>query len=338
MKLPVTGRQFPPATYLLETADQAEHVADLLYQQVRLDSGDNPAWLPGFDQLGIYLAHHGGPYEELLVLERMLDLEPDCPGWRDELGVDAPYFYHPMMVGWPRDVRSALKALRHQLGAIKWYFGLEHVKCLPAWDCVDGKVIPIEQPEPTIRPERGMPFPAKIVEGMRLSATMLREVVSSRESRKSAPTATDRAEDGSPGEEPIAPEADQVGHEEVQSADSGSVDTPDPEKNGLATAPQSLQFQQETIKCSDDFRSVAWGTEQFSFTAQQAACIGVLWKHFTNGTSEVGQEYVLEHVDSSATRLRDVFKVGSEIHPAWGKLITKGLTKGVYRLSEPKNS
>ncbi len=135
-----------------------------------------------------------------------------------------------------------------------------------------------------------------------------------------------------PQEEPIVDSGPSPAEEvPVARSDSG-----DPTVQ-VEETPQDFQVPQAAMKCSDDFRSVVWGTEQFSFTAQQAACIGVLWKHWQNGTPEIGQDYIMEHIDSSQNRLRDVFKAKTKVHAAWGRLIIEGQTKGAYRLSEPKN-
>ncbi len=176
MKIPCS-HPFPPAEHLLETADQAEHVADLLYQQIPLDSGDNPASLPGFDrirpldQMPLRDTHH-----DLGILERLLDVEIDLVV-PESLSPDVPYFCSSNLAGWPASVRRALDALRDQLGGIKYYFYLPNVKCRPGWNILDGKKVPMEQPPHKIQPERGQPFPAAIVAGMRQAVEMLREAV-----------------------------------------------------------------------------------------------------------------------------------------------------------------
>lgn len=80
-----------------------------------------------------------------------------------------------------------------------------------------------------------------------------------------------------------------------------------------------------------DFRSVKWFGSVYEFTAQQAACVKVLWEAWENGTPAVGDATVLETADSDAERLPLVFRN----HPAWGTLIVEGQTKGTHRLADP---
>ncbi len=83
---------------------------------------------------------------------------------------------------------------------------------------------------------------------------------------------------------------------------------------------------------SDDFRSVKWHGETYSFSKQQAAFVKILWEHWERGTPDVGSQYLLERCDSTASRITDVFKR----HNALGIVIVPGRTKGSYRLQEPK--
>jgi len=81
---------------------------------------------------------------------------------------------------------------------------------------------------------------------------------------------------------------------------------------------------------SEDFRSVHWFGADYQFTASQAACIEVLWQAWEAGTPELGQEFIVTEIDVQSERLVDLFKG----HPAWGKMIVPGSTKGAYRLEE----
>jgi len=83
----------------------------------------------------------------------------------------------------------------------------------------------------------------------------------------------------------------------------------------------------------DDFRSVKWFGTSYSFTANQAACVRVLWDHWERGTPEVADETLLQAVDHEAPpdRLNVLFR-GS---PAWKAMIVEGSTKGTHRLVEP---
>lgn len=79
-----------------------------------------------------------------------------------------------------------------------------------------------------------------------------------------------------------------------------------------------------------DFRSLAWGDAQYAFTPSQAAVVKVLWEARDNRTPDVGEQFILEAVDSCGSRLRDIFSK----NPAWGTLILTGKTKGTFRLAE----
>jgi hypothetical protein len=82
---------------------------------------------------------------------------------------------------------------------------------------------------------------------------------------------------------------------------------------------------------SDDFRSVNWYGKPFTFTATQAACIGILWKARENGTPGVGQGAILDSAGSTGSTLRDVFNKGK--HPAWNSMVVSS-GKGAFRLAE----
>jgi hypothetical protein len=82
---------------------------------------------------------------------------------------------------------------------------------------------------------------------------------------------------------------------------------------------------------SQDFRSVHWYGQDFTFTATQAACVKVLWESQEQGTPAVGQECILEQAGSEQKRLVDLFKS----HPAWGTMIVRAKKKGAYQLAEP---
>ena len=72
----------------------------------------------------------------------------------------------------------------------------------------------------------------------------------------------------------------------------------------------------------------------YTFTATQAACVQVLWEAWQQRTPEVGGAAVLEdnRVESAQNSLLQVFDKGK--HPAWGKMIVSGSTKGTYRLAD----
>jgi hypothetical protein len=94
---------------------------------------------------------------------------------------------------------------------------------------------------------------------------------------------------------------------------------------------------------SEDFRSVHWYGTDYTFTPTQAACARVLWRQWENRTPEIGEDTILtdKEVDAEARRLLDVFrdrKQPNGYHPAWGKMIVAGTTKGAYRLNPPQEN
>ena len=86
----------------------------------------------------------------------------------------------------------------------------------------------------------------------------------------------------------------------------------------------------EQFAHSVDFRSVTWFGRVYSFTANQAAIVKVLWDNWKRGTSEVGNAALLDAADCNQNRLDLVFR-GC---PAWGTMIQQGKTKGTSRLVE----
>lgn len=86
-----------------------------------------------------------------------------------------------------------------------------------------------------------------------------------------------------------------------------------------------------TPQHSEDFRSVLWFGVNYSFTANQAAAVKMLWSNWKNGTPDVGDATLLEAVDhgSPPARLNVLFRDS----PAWGTMIVRGATKGTHRLS-----
>ena len=60
----------------------------------------------------------------------------------------------------------------------------------------------------------------------------------------------------------------------------------------------------------------------------------MLWEAWENGTPDVGQETLTGLIDSEA-RLRDVFRKGKRLHPAWNRMIVT-TKKGAYRLQKPE--
>jgi hypothetical protein len=79
---------------------------------------------------------------------------------------------------------------------------------------------------------------------------------------------------------------------------------------------------------SADFRSVHWFGKDYSFTANQAACVKVLWEPWENGTPELADATILETAGINSDRLDAVFRNSS----AWGTMIQPGQTKGTHQL------
>jgi hypothetical protein len=92
---------------------------------------------------------------------------------------------------------------------------------------------------------------------------------------------------------------------------------------------------------SPDFHSVrlADGKYYDGFTKDQAACVGVLWNAWEQGTPEMSERRVLEDAGCQTDRLAWVFrrKVNKKNvpHPAWGELIVSGKARGTVRLGLP---
>jgi len=82
-----------------------------------------------------------------------------------------------------------------------------------------------------------------------------------------------------------------------------------------------------------DCRCVNWYGTICHFSPTQAACVKVLIEHFKHGVPELGEQTILEQVESSQGRLASVFDNGK--HPAWGTMIKPGSTKGTFRLAKP---
>jgi hypothetical protein len=104
---------------------------------------------------------------------------------------------------------------------------------------------------------------------------------------------------------------------------------PGPAGGGGATGDGVVRF-------SEDYHSMRWGAEVFTFTHTQAACVRVWAEARKNGTPDVGDLTVLERSGSSmaagggSSRLRDLFKN----HPAWDRaIVSRG--KGSRRLADP---
>jgi hypothetical protein len=91
---------------------------------------------------------------------------------------------------------------------------------------------------------------------------------------------------------------------------------------------EAAEKEKEPYWHSEDFRSVRWNGEVYDFSTSQAIVMEKLWQAWQDGTPAVAQETLLEAAESEGNQLRDLFKR----HPAWGKVIVQGPTRGTYQL------
>lgn len=99
-----------------------------------------------------------------------------------------------------------------------------------------------------------------------------------------------------------------------------------------AKPPASSGWGIESIRHSEDFRTVSWYGTEYSFTVSQARAVKILWEAFDNKTPDIGGETLIERIGSESSRPSDIFKGNS----AWNTMICSGKTKGSLRLVEPK--
>jgi hypothetical protein len=105
-------------------------------------------------------------------------------------------------------------------------------------------------------------------------------------------------------------------------------------ENDTADATRAESAKQTETAHSEDFRSVRWFGETYSFTAKQAPVVRLLWEHWAKGTPDVGDETLLLAVDHEwpPASIRHLFRG----HPAWKTLIIAGANRGTHRLADPK--
>ncbi len=80
---------------------------------------------------------------------------------------------------------------------------------------------------------------------------------------------------------------------------------------------------------SPDFRSLRFDGIDYSFTTTESEAIKVMAK----ARRPLSQHAILEKMNSTRKRLRDIFKKGKDVNPAWGAVI-KLDRKGMYWLDE----
>lgn len=81
---------------------------------------------------------------------------------------------------------------------------------------------------------------------------------------------------------------------------------------------------------SPDFRWVCLNGQPFTLTPSQAQVIRLLFEAHEKKTPELGQSYILEQIESTSRRLRDLFKSSPK---AWKELIRPGAKRGTFRLN-----
>jgi hypothetical protein len=72
----------------------------------------------------------------------------------------------------------------------------------------------------------------------------------------------------------------------------------------------------------------------YTFGPKAAAAVLRMWQARRDGSPDVSQKVLMEAAgsDGSDKRLRDLFRNGEGIHPAWSKLIVPGAQDGTFRL------
>jgi len=81
---------------------------------------------------------------------------------------------------------------------------------------------------------------------------------------------------------------------------------------------------------SHDYRSICLRGKSYALTVQIAQIVQYLHEHAENGTPDVGQDNVLEHIESGNKRLRDCFP--GIYRQLWKELIASN-KKGTVRLN-----
>src|SRR5690242_15312261 len=89
--------------------------------------------------------------------------------------------------------------------------------------------------------------------------------------------------------------------------------------------------QPSGFRASPDYRSIEFKGKQYVLTLGQAQVVQMLDESRKSGTPCLGQDYILEKLETPASRLRDTFKTS----PLWRTLIVRGEKRGTYRLNLP---
>ncbi|MFC1538215.1 hypothetical protein ACFL6H_02230 [Candidatus Latescibacterota bacterium] len=92
---------------------------------------------------------------------------------------------------------------------------------------------------------------------------------------------------------------------------------------------QYLQDFDSNFQHSPDYRSINVRGETYTLTALMAQAVQILHEFYLKGTPDVGQDYMLEELNSHSKRLRDIFQNFEDFH----KIIVQGKRKGTFRLN-----
>jgi hypothetical protein len=112
----------------------------------------------------------------------------------------------------------------------------------------------------------------------------------------------------------------------------------DPTPPALAEAPadESVAWVPRcggALFCSPDYGSVRRGTETFTFSPSQRACLRYLVEAWERGRREFTNRELLDAAGSTANYIRDVFRSNGKAVPAWNNMITEVEgKKGSYTL------
>ena len=138
----------------------------------------------------------------------------------------------------------------------------------------------------------------------------------------------------------IANWLNRVAHGDFDTADNLAAECKSQIHNLRTAVPKSKPKQRSTLElpqASEHYDSVNWYGTPYTFTTPQAAVVKVLWEAWKAGKPSVLGVDLIDAADSHGSRLRDIFKSGGNVNPAWNKMITKE-GKSHYKLSPPKNS
>ena len=103
---------------------------------------------------------------------------------------------------------------------------------------------------------------------------------------------------------------------------------------------QQLPIIEEEIKTQEresefnprgDYTLIKYNDQSFEFTQKQAQAIKFMYEQQQNGKHSIFKVHILEAANSSSKDLRDLFKSGGKINPAWGTLIQR-TQNSYYRL------